>query len=132
MADPYLAIAEIASDQHMLDRMNAAATQEAYRDNINTDPNDPLVWVSTNRYVWAASPTWGEKWRYAQTVNETDPNYEPGKDEAVITDADILSTVQTYMGAAAREQAANEAPEDERESNTADNVAGENAAAESG
>lgn len=27
MADPYLAISEIAADQYMNDRMNAAATQ---------------------------------------------------------------------------------------------------------
>lgn len=130
MPDPYLAIAEIAVDQYMNDRMNAAATQEAYRGNINTNPSDPLTWVSTNRFVWASSPTWGEKWRYAQTANEGDPNYEPGKDEAVITDGDILSTVQTFMGAPGRYQAEHEAPEGEREDNTADAVAEENDAAE--
>ena len=94
MADPYLAISEIASDQYMNERMNAAATQEAYLREQGVLAGDPLSWVSMNRYVWASSPAWGEAWRYAQTVNEADPDYEPGKDEGVITDGMILATVQ--------------------------------------
>lgn len=126
MADPYLAIAEIATDQYMLDRMNAAATQQQYLDSVAINPADPLMWVDQNRYVWASSPGWGEAWRYAQTTHEADPEYQPGKDETVITDGMILSAVQQLMGAPASYQAEHEAPEDQREADQAAAVEAEN------
>jgi hypothetical protein len=131
MADPYLAIAAIAGDQYMIERMNAAATQQAYLGNVAMSGQNPLTWVSVNRYVWASSPSWGEKWRFATDSHAADdPPYEPGKDEAVITDADILSTVQQLADAPARYQAEHEAPEDQREGDTAAQVAQENAGAQ--
>lgn len=127
MADPYLAIAAIANDQYMTERMNAAATQQSYLGNVAMMPTDPLQWVTLNRYVWASSPTWGEKWKYALDSHPAeDPPYEPGKDEAVITDGDILATVQLLGDAPAAYQAEHEPPEGEREDNTAAAVAGEN------
>jgi hypothetical protein len=130
MPDPYLAIADIAGDLYMTERMNAAATQQSYLGNVHTDPQDAVAWVSLNRYIWASSPSWGEKWRYATDshVGE-DPPYEPGKDEAVITDDDILSAVQQLVDAPGRQQAAAEAPEDQREADQAAQVVEENAAA---
>lgn len=103
MPDSFLAISEIANDQWMTERMNAAATQQAHLGNAPAVlsvgvPGDPLLWVSVNRYVWASSPSWGEKWDYANASHPDDPDYEPGKDPAVITDADILSTVQALGG----------------------------------
>lgn len=94
MPDPYLAISEIAVDLTMIERMNAAATQEAHRSDPDADAQASINWVYNNRYVWASSPSWGEKWRYAQDSHTDDPEYEPGKDEGVITDDDILATVQ--------------------------------------
>ena len=131
MTDPYLAIAAIATDQYMNERLNAAATQQAYLDDNGVNPQGPLTWVIQYRYVWAASPSWGEKWQYALDAHPTpeDPPYEPGKDTAVITDLDILATVQSLMGAHQRDQAAHEAPEPERVENTADDVQDENAGA---
>jgi hypothetical protein len=95
MADSYLAIAAIANDQFMCERMYSAATQQAQLGNSTLQINgpggsDPIDWVNMNKYLWAASPSWGEKWSSALAGGEE----EPGKNEAVITDADILATVQ--------------------------------------
>jgi hypothetical protein len=104
MADSYLAISAIANDQYMTQRMYACATQQQYLGTVNlglpgvADPFSAQEWVNQNKYVWAASPSWGEKWKYALDSNPDDPDYEPGKDEAVITDGDILSTVQALAG----------------------------------
>lgn len=129
MADPFLAIAEIANDVHMNARMNAAATQQAAYETQFVQPEAPLSWVAGNRWVWAASPGWGAKWRFAEDSHPDDPEYQPGRDESVITDGDILSAVQTLMGAEARWQAENMAPENERVDATADAVQSENTAA---
>ena len=91
----------------MTERVRACATQQAELGNAPAIANDPinvgayaaLAWTDTNRYVWASSPSWGEKWDYALASHEDDPDYEPGKDPAVITDADILATVQHLGGA---------------------------------
>lgn len=127
MADPYLAISDIANDQYITERMNAAATQQTYLGNVAMNPSDPLTWVSMNRYVWASSPSWGEKWKYAVDSHADDPDYEPGQDEAVITDGDILATVQLLGDAPAAYQEAHEAPDAQREADQAAAVAGENA-----
>jgi hypothetical protein len=92
MADSFLSISEIANDQDMNERLRAATTQQSHLGNVTI--TDPLGWVATNRYVWASSPTWGEKWDYALAAHPDDPTYQPGKDPAVITDDDILATVQ--------------------------------------
>lgn len=93
MPDSYLAIASIAKDEYMRQRMYAAATQQATLGNVPLI-DEPVVWVNNNMYVWAASPGWAEKWTYAFSTHPDDDNYEPGKDAAVITDDDILATVQ--------------------------------------
>jgi hypothetical protein len=104
MADPYLAVAAIAKDEFMIDRMNAAVTQQQHLGNIDLEmpnvaaPFNAQEWVDVNRYVWASSPSWGEKWKYALDSHTDDSTYEPGKDEAVITDGDILATVQALAG----------------------------------
>lgn len=94
MSDSYLAISQIANDEWMLERMTAAAVQQTTLGNINVGTN-PQVWISEQRYVWACSPSWGEKWSSALAGGIE----EPGKDESVITDADILTTVQHLGGA---------------------------------
>jgi hypothetical protein len=100
MADAYLAISEIASDQNMRERMNAATTQQQYLGSIEIDlpnvarPFNAQEWVQINRYVWASSPGWGAAWDSALAGHPDDDTYEPGADPAVITDSMILSTVQ--------------------------------------
>jgi hypothetical protein len=92
MADSYLSIAQMASDASMNERVRACATQQNHLGSISVD--DPLQWTSANAYLWASSPSWGEKWDYALAGHPDDPSYAPGADAAVITDADILATVQ--------------------------------------
>jgi hypothetical protein len=97
--DSYLSIAAIANDEFMKERMNACTTQQLQLGNAPLIALDPvnqgafaaLNWVENNRYVWAASPGWGAAWDSALAAD----NPEPGKDPAVITDAMILSTVQS-------------------------------------
>jgi len=54
-------------------------------------------WAQFNARVWAASPGWGEAWEYAENVHSGDAEYDPGADEAVITDGMILSEVQLLL-----------------------------------
>jgi hypothetical protein len=107
MSDPYLAVADIAKNEFMIERMNAAVTQQEQLGNVNlgmpqvASPFNAQDWVDKNRYVWASSPGWGEKWQYALDSHTDEPDYEPGKDIAVITDEDILATVQALVGSQA-------------------------------
>jgi hypothetical protein len=98
MSDAYLAISEIANDRFMTERMYAAATQQSHLGSVNTDGLTPITWVDVSRYVWASSPGWGAAWDSALAGHPDDPDYEPGKDPAVITDGMILSTVQALGG----------------------------------
>ena len=101
MTDSYLSIAAIANDEFMRERMIACVTQQQQLGSINVGlpntaaPYNAQAWVEANSYVWASSPSWGEKWDYALAAN---PDSEPGKDSAVITDGDILATVQHLLG----------------------------------
>src|SRR4051812_43066568 len=101
MADAYLAISEIANDDPMVERLRASATQQSHLGNA-PQITDPLTWVDLNRYVWASSPGWGAAWDSALAGHPDDPDYEPGKDPAVITDGMILSTVQALGGTPAQ------------------------------
>lgn len=110
MADAYLTIAEIAANPAMNSRVTACAAQQE-RAGLTIEPDAP-TWTLHNRYLWASSPTWGEKWDYAVQTHPPEPTpppdpenpvataapYDPGADPAVITDGDILSTVQTLSG----------------------------------
>jgi hypothetical protein len=103
MADAYLAISEVANDPNMGERMNAATTQQEYLGSIDigqygNNPYNVTQWVHDNRYVWASSPGWGAAWDYAVASHPDEPDYEPGKDPAVITDGMILSAVQKLGG----------------------------------
>jgi hypothetical protein len=104
MADTYLSISAIATDENMTERMRAAATQQAYLGSANIGHDSSpfglsvLDWVANNRYVWASSPGWGAAWDSALAGHPDEPDYEPGKDPAVITDGMILSTVQALGG----------------------------------
>jgi hypothetical protein len=119
MADSYLSIAAIASDEPMTERMNAATTQQQYLGSFDAGysntaaPFSAQAWVKDYRYVWASSPGWGAAWDSALAAHPDDPDYEPGKDPAVITDGMILSTVQQLGGTPAGAQAEQAEPEPE-------------------
>ena len=82
----YLNQAVIADNSWMINRVSQCATQE--------EVPDPDQWVLTNRRVWAAAPGWDAAWASADASHPDDPHYDPGADEAVITDEMILSQVQ--------------------------------------
>jgi hypothetical protein len=107
MSDSYLTIAEVAGNTAMYQRMQACVIQQAHLGNVPLI-EDPTTWVGVNSYLWASSPGWGEKWDYANATHPPEPVegqpltvvYDPGRDAAVITDADILATVQTLGSSA--------------------------------
>lgn len=83
----YLAQNEIAFDIYMVGRVAQAATTE--KPEVNADE-----WTRENARIWAAAPGWDAAWQSAR-VAHPEPEYQPGKDEAVITDGMILSQLQS-------------------------------------
>jgi len=82
----YLSQAEIAGNGSMMARVAQCAAQQGEA--------DPDAWTSTNRRTWASSPGWDDAWESAQASHAGDRSYDPGADDAVITDQMILSEVQ--------------------------------------
>lgn len=83
----YLTQNEISSNVSMTGRVAQAATLEGK----GTDGDG---WTYENRRVWASAPGWSEAWESARASHPDDPEYDPGADEAVITDGMILSQIQ--------------------------------------
>jgi hypothetical protein len=83
----YNTVADMAEDAALARRITAAVAQEG--------EDNPVYWTSL--WVWSvvAAPGWSEA--YASAVAGEVPN--PGKDEAVITDGMILSSVQAVRTA---------------------------------
>jgi len=109
MADSYLTISWIVTNQSMRNRVTACASQQAHLGSAPAIPDETKApqWVADYAWVWASSPGWAEKWDYALNTHEPEPPvdgvpqmpYDPGADLAVITDADILATVQALAAA---------------------------------
>jgi hypothetical protein len=95
----YLIQSDIAANQSMLTRVAQCAAQEG--------EDDPDSWAHEYRRQWAAAPGWEDAWASALAAHPPpDPPadgepaeapYDPGADEAVITDAMILSQVQSML-----------------------------------
>jgi len=92
----YLDQSEIAASGSMFSRVAQCAAQQGV-----PDPDD---WTHINRRIWSAAPGWDDAWASAQAAHEGDPSpgpgdpvYDPGADNAVITDAMILSQVQSML-----------------------------------
>ena len=81
----YLSIATIRQDSWLQARAAACAAVEG-------EPS-PDQWVFTHSWQLAAQPGWGAAWDSA-LVSHPEDDYQPGRDEAVITDYMILSAVQ--------------------------------------
>jgi hypothetical protein len=79
----YSDVSLLAGDSDFIQRTRAAVSQEGEA--------DPVQW--SNDHVWqmASAPGFGDKYAYALDTNVP----RPGWDEAVISDADILSAVQS-------------------------------------
>lgn len=82
MADKYWSVALVQQDSDLQQREIACASIEGI-------PDAPY-WVMSHSWDYATQPTWGEKYQYA--LDSLNPR--PGKDDTVITDADILSATQ--------------------------------------
>jgi hypothetical protein len=83
----YLTQSEIANNGSMINRVSQAATEEGKGDNGES-------WAYNNRRNWASAPGWDDAWESARASHPDDPTFDPGADEAVITDGMILSQVQ--------------------------------------
>lgn len=89
----YLTVSAIADDPWMQQRVAACASQQG----CATDGGiDPMVWAKEWKLTWAASPGWDTSWESA-LADDQPPGYQPGADAACITDAGILSQVQSMM-----------------------------------
>jgi hypothetical protein len=80
----YLTQNEIASNSAMFWRVAQAAAEEGVEGN-------PDEWTNDNRRYWAAAPGWDDAWESFKVSN---PDADPGANEAVITDGQILAQVQ--------------------------------------
>jgi hypothetical protein len=107
----YLTQNEIAQNFAMNNRVAQAATSEDLPSfpSDPSNPESPMVqtnadsWTVENRRTWAAAPGWDAAWESAKVSHPDDPDasaatyYDPGADEAVITDSQILSQVQAML-----------------------------------
>jgi hypothetical protein len=81
----FTSIAQMAGDAFLRERITACAAVEGER--------DPAAWAATNSWAVAAQPGWAAKWDSAVAAG----NVNPGRDPAVITDADITAGVQAVQ-----------------------------------
>jgi hypothetical protein len=89
----YLTQTTIGDDPYMRIRVAQAAAQQGV-----TDAGiDPDIWATEWRRVWAASPGWDATWEQALVDHGNEPGYQPGMDETVILDENILAQVQAMM-----------------------------------
>ncbi len=94
----YLTQDKIASNGAMNRRVAQCVAQEAA-----SPLTDPDQWTYDHRRQWAAAPGWAESWESALVSHPNDPDappgtdYDPGSDEAVITDSQILSQIQGML-----------------------------------
>jgi len=82
----YLTQATIAGSSSMTARIAQAAAEEGIP--------DADMWTGQNRRIWASAPGWDAAWESA-LVTHGNSGYDPGADEAVITDGMILAQVQS-------------------------------------
>lgn len=86
----YLTQSEIAENRSMNTRVAQCAAQQE----VNVDPDR---WTTDYRRTWASAPGWDSAWESARASHPDQPEYDPGQDEAVITDAQILAQVQSMV-----------------------------------
>lgn len=81
----YSTLAQLATDTDFLNRVTACAATQGIR--------QADKWAEDNRWALAAQPGFDNAYAYAVATDHV----EPGKDVAVISDADILSAVQALL-----------------------------------
>jgi hypothetical protein len=80
----------LTQDFDFLARVTACYAVETLGQDNAENPN---AWATVHIWDMAAQPDFGDAYAYALNTGNT----EPGKDPAVITDAQILSAVQAIM-----------------------------------
>jgi len=83
----YTSVVEMASSQSLLSRIVAAAAGEGQI--------DPLIWAQANIWKLVSSPGWADAWDYAENAATINNNPDTGARDDTITDAMILSSVQS-------------------------------------
>ena len=83
----------IANNHALLDRASQAVAQET-----DGPTPEPDRWVWDYRRDFAAAPGWDAAWESALVAHAGENAYDPGADDAVITDGMILSQVQAMRG----------------------------------
>lgn len=76
-------VAQLQYDNEFRDRVTACYVTEVPAD------NEPMVWMGQHIWQIASAPGFGDKYGYAVQIGT--PN--PGRDQSVISDAEILSAV---------------------------------------
>ena len=84
----YAAVASIQRDNDIRLRISACAAL------LDIGDFNPWGWVDMRMWKFAAQPTWGDAYEYAQNTHLQDSNYRPGWDAGVITDGMILAAVE--------------------------------------
>ena len=79
--------AQLSSDAEFIARVSSCAAEEVPK------THQPTQWARDHIWWVAAAPGFSEAYEYA--INADNPN--PGKDPAVITDAQILGAVQALV-----------------------------------
>lgn len=82
----YLTQSVISHNTAVYERVTQCASTEGI-------PN-PGGWAAERARTYASAPGWDAAWESALAGHTDDPDYDPGTDEAVITDQMILSQVQ--------------------------------------
>lgn len=85
----YLSVAAIKQNSWLRVRIAACVAVE----DVSELPEE---WVQDRLWALAAQPGWAQAWDSALAAHPED-SYEPGKDEAVITDGMILAAVQALV-----------------------------------
>jgi len=89
--------------QGVIAENGAMRTRIAQAYAIETDgTEDADQWTYRQRRYWAAAPGWDAAWEYSLNTHPDDGDpatepYDPGSDEAVITDGQILSQIQAML-----------------------------------
>lgn len=90
----YHDIANLSQDTAFVRRVSACYAVETLGSPTAEEPNG---WAYAHSWAMAAQPGFGDAYAYAVANG----NPSPGSDPAVITDAQILSAVQSLMAPAA-------------------------------
>jgi hypothetical protein len=86
----YLDQSQMAGNAMMFVRVAQCAAEQDAQPDADT-------WTAEHRREWAAAPGWDAAWASALAGHTDDRDYDPGSDEAVITDPMILSQVQSMV-----------------------------------